>query len=143
MLNRQRGSAMFLMPVGLIIVVILGAIAVDLSNAWLQKRQLYDAADAAAQDAVTAGLDRDALRSGGGYELDAGLARAAALQSIANSDDGGDIVVISMGQRTNAAGNLEWVVEVQTTTSYIFAPIIGGQGQTTRAVGVAQVTTQP
>ena len=68
-MRRDRGSVLFLYPVGFLIVLMLGAIAVDLGNVWLQQRRLADAADSAANDAVTYGVDQNLLRSTGELEL--------------------------------------------------------------------------
>ncbi len=67
---RQRGSVLLLVPAGVLIVVVLGAIAVDLSLAHLGRRELASAAAAAANDAVTYGVDEAAVRAGEGYRLD-------------------------------------------------------------------------
>lgn len=68
--RRDRGSALLLFPVGLVIVLLLGAVVVDFSAAHLARRDLADAASAAANDAVTSGLDLAALHADGGYRLD-------------------------------------------------------------------------
>ena len=73
----ERGSALFLFPVGLIIVMLLGAIVVDFANAHLARRELADAASAAANDAVTYGLDLDSVHRDGTYALDPARVRAA------------------------------------------------------------------
>ena len=59
-----------LMPAAVLIVMVLGAIAVDLTAVRLGQRELIAAAGDAANDAVTVGLDEAALRSGQGYRLD-------------------------------------------------------------------------
>jgi hypothetical protein len=60
-----------LMPAAVLIVMVLGAIAVDLSVVRMGQRELIAVAGDAANDAVTIGLDEGALRSGRGYHLDA------------------------------------------------------------------------
>ena len=72
------------MPAAVMIVLLLGAIAVDLSIVALRHQQAVDAAASAANDAATAGLDRNALRTGKGYALDPGLVRQAVDHSIAS-----------------------------------------------------------
>ena len=69
-LQGDDGSSLLLMPAGLLIVVLLGAIAVDLSNLQLAERRLRSLTRDAANDAVGAGVDEDALRAGGPIELD-------------------------------------------------------------------------
>jgi hypothetical protein len=60
-----------LMPAAVLVVMVLGAIAVDSARLFLAQRELADAAAAAANDAVTAALSDDAFyRAGGRLELD-------------------------------------------------------------------------
>jgi len=72
-----------LMPAAVLIVMVLGAIAVDLTAVRLGQRELIAAAGDAANDAVTVGLDEAALRSGQGYRLDPDRARGAVLDALA------------------------------------------------------------
>jgi hypothetical protein len=78
----ERGSVLILMPCAVLIVIILGAIAVDLAAVRLGQRDLQAAATDAANDAVTAGLDEWAFRIGAGYRLDPSLVNNAALRAI-------------------------------------------------------------
>jgi Flp pilus assembly protein TadG len=50
---RERGSVLMLVPAAVLVLVILGAIAVDFSVAYLGQRELTNAASAAANDAAT------------------------------------------------------------------------------------------
>ena len=54
----------------LLVVVVLASITVDLARLRLVQRQADDAAAAAANDAVTVGLDLEGLRRGADYRLD-------------------------------------------------------------------------
>jgi len=67
-----------LMPAAVLIVLLLGAIAVDLTVIHLHQR----AAGSAANDAVTYGLDQSALRRGDGYRLDPDRVHQAVTESI-------------------------------------------------------------
>jgi hypothetical protein len=67
---RERGSTLLLFPAVLLVVVVLASITVDLARVRLVHRQADDPASAAANDAVTAGLDVGALRAGEDYRLD-------------------------------------------------------------------------
>jgi hypothetical protein len=66
-----------LMPAAFLILLVLGAIAVDLTAIRVGQRSLLSSATDAANDAVTVGLDEDAYRSGAGYHLDAERVRNA------------------------------------------------------------------
>jgi hypothetical protein len=68
--RRDRGSTLLFFPAALLVVVVLASITVDLARLRLVQRQADDAASAAANDAVTAGLDIEALRRGDDYRLD-------------------------------------------------------------------------
>jgi hypothetical protein len=58
------------MPAAVMIVLVLAALTVDLGRVHLGRREVVAAADAAANDAVTAGLDERAYRAGHGYDID-------------------------------------------------------------------------
>ena len=66
----QRGSTLLLMPAAVLVVMILGAIAVDSAVVFNAQRELVNATQAAANDAVTHGLNGNALRAGRGYQYD-------------------------------------------------------------------------
>lgn len=71
MLTRpERGSVLALVPAGFLVLMILGALAVDSATAYLGQQQLRDALSAAANDAVTAGLANGSFYSGGKVALD-------------------------------------------------------------------------
>lgn len=71
----DRGSVLMLMPAAFLILLVLGAIAVDLTAVRVGQRSLLSSATDAANDAVTVGLDEDAYRAGSGYRLDPGKVR--------------------------------------------------------------------
>lgn len=83
MLRSDRGSALMLMPAAVLIVMVLAAITMDLSLVHLGRRELVAAAEAAANDATTYGLDESAYRRGGGYTIDPLRAHAAVMQALA------------------------------------------------------------
>ena len=138
-MRRDRGSVLFLYPVGFLIVLMLGAIAVDLGNVWLQQRRLADAADSAANDAVTYGVDQNLLRSTGELEL-----------SEARIDD---IVAVSIaGQAlppaatiTDSSGTViggvpAVTVTVESRAELIFGRFVRSDGIAISATGVAELT---
>lgn len=81
----DRGSVLMLMPAAILIVIILGAIAVDMSVVYMGQRELVGAAGAAANDAVTVGVDEQVLRTRGIYIVDGPSARRAVDESLAAS----------------------------------------------------------
>lgn len=79
----DRGSALMLMPAAVLIVLLLGAIAVDLGSVRLAQRRLAATADAAANDAATAALDRHTYFATGAYVLDPAAAETVLARSLA------------------------------------------------------------
>ena len=72
-----RGSVLMLMPAGLLIVFVLGAILIEFATVSMRQRALYNAADAAANDAATYAIDRIVLRATGEVVLDPTLVEEA------------------------------------------------------------------
>src|SRR5690606_36454066 len=60
----QRGSVLMLMPAAVLIVLALGSLAVDRAVVFGAQRDLINTAQAAANDAVTLGIDVDQVRAG-------------------------------------------------------------------------------
>jgi hypothetical protein len=81
-----------LMPAAVLIVLLLGAIAVDLTVVHLRQRAAVSAAASAANDAVTYGLDQSALRRGQGYHLDPNRVARAVAESIESQGLDDDLV---------------------------------------------------
>jgi Flp pilus assembly protein TadG len=79
------GASLVLAPVGVLVVVILAAIAFDLS--WVQQaqRELTEVAASAANDAVTYGLDPASLRAGASGRLDPERARRSVSRTVATT----------------------------------------------------------
>jgi len=59
-----------LMPAAVLVLLMLGGIAFDFAHLFLAKRELSSLAEAAANNAVTHGVDQAAVRRGDGYVLD-------------------------------------------------------------------------
>lgn len=124
----ERGSVLLLMPAAVLVVVILGAIAVDRAIIFEAQRDLVSTAQAAANDAAS-GLDLDRLHRDG--EVDA------------------DTVLIGERIRATTAAappgtTLEWEV-VGTTVRVrarrevrlLFAPAVPGAHATVEVTAVA------
>ena len=70
-----------LMPAAVLVLVVLGAIAVDFSIAFLGERELANAASAAANDAAAAAVDQMVFRTTGQVVLDCARANDIAQAS--------------------------------------------------------------
>ena len=75
--SRARGSVLMLMPAGLLIVFVLGSISIEFAAVSMRQRALYNAADAAANDAAAYAIDRVVLRATGEVVLDPTLVEEA------------------------------------------------------------------
>lgn len=138
-MTRDRGSVLFLYPVGFLIVLMLGAVAVDLGNVWLQQRRLADAADSAANDAVTYGLDQSVLRSTGDLEL----SEARIDEIVAVSVAGQDLppaAVITDSSGTVIGGVPAVTVTIESEAELIFGRFVRSGGIAISATGVAELT---
>jgi hypothetical protein len=109
-----------LMPAAVLVVVVLGALAVDQSVVYLRQRELVAAAEAAANDAAGYGLDPGAFYERDEISLDPARARAAALASLrARGLD--DVTLVAL----EVDGD-ELVVRLRGEAEYLFGGAIPG-----------------
>lgn len=130
----SRGSVLMLMPAAVLIVLLLGAIAVDTAAVYLRQREVYNVAFDAANDAAGAGIDLATARRSGQFVLDPARVRQLAATTVAVSGDDGMVLV-----EARVEGD-EVVVTVQATVHHVFAPVFGTPGRgtvrmTARATG--------
>ena len=125
------------MPAAVLIVLVLGAIAVDLTAVQLRQRDAVSAAASAANDAVTYGLDETALRRGDGYHLDPARAHAAVTDSL--RDQGLDDDLAAPPQVT-ITGPDTVTVTVWVRVPHIFAAALPGGLHTTTVRATATAT---
>jgi hypothetical protein len=131
----DEGSALMLMPAGVLIVFVLAAITVDLSLVHLARKELVNAASAAANDAATHGLSEQSLRGDGAYRLDGRRVEHAVLESLAARGlldrlDGSPQVVVTGPNTVSVTLTLE--------VDYLFAKALPGErSATVRATATA------
>jgi hypothetical protein len=134
--QRDRGSILMLMPAGLLIVLVLASIAVDMSLVHLRKRQAFELAAAAANDAATAGVDLGRLRTTHDYVLDPERARAVVEDAVAASELAPQlarppvVILTATGVR----------VELALEADYIFADVVPGAPDGTEVTASATAT---
>ena len=130
-----------LMPAGLLIVLLLASVAVDMSLAHLRKRQAFDLAAAAANDAVTAGADQGRLRTSQGYVLDPEASRAVAARVVGASELASRLAGPPVVTVTDAGVRVEIALEVD----YIFAGVVPGapDGTVVEASATATAVSGP
>ena len=84
---RERGSALLLFPAAVLVMMVLGAIAVDFSIAFLGERELAGATAAAANDAVARAVSNRAFYREGVVILDAAAADELATDEVRSALD--------------------------------------------------------
>jgi hypothetical protein len=114
-----------LLPACCLVVVVLGSIAVDFGIEFLGEREVADLAAAAANDAVTAGVDVDRLREDGTYVLDPARVRDVVADTIAASSTAVDLEA-PIVEITTVDGEPAVRVTLRGTVDYVFAPAIPG-----------------
>lgn len=137
-----------LMPAAVLVMMVLGAIAVDSARLFLAQRELADAAAAAANDAVAASLSEDAFyRSGGRLEIDPVRAvRIVDTAVQARAPQG-----LTLDRPTVVIAGRQVCVELRATVEPLFARVVPGAGgartvtarATASAVGGAAGTAVP
>jgi Flp pilus assembly protein TadG len=137
---------MMLMPAAVLVVMVLGAMAVDLSIVHLGEREVSAAASAAVNDAVTAGLDQDAFYGTGTYALDPALVTDTIATSLAAQEQSGHHLRVVSGPHLSDAdgdGAPDTVtIRVRMTVEYVFAKSIPGVADTTTVEAEATATAE-
>ena len=85
----ERGSVLALVPAGFLVLILLSAIAVDSAVGYLGQQQLHDALSAAANDAVTAGLNNGSFYQQGRLGLEPSTVGAVVCHAVAAQGDSG------------------------------------------------------
>jgi Putative Flp pilus-assembly TadE/G-like len=137
--QRDRGSALMLMPAGLLVVLVLASIAVDMSLVHLRKRQAFELAAAAANDAATAGVDQGRLRTTHDYVLDPDRTRAVVDDVVAASELAPHLARPPVVTVTAAGVRVELALEAD----YIFADVVPGAPDGTEVTASATATAVP
>ena len=119
-----------LFPAAVLIMVVLAAMAVDSSVAFLARRELTEATAAAANDAATMSLAPGAFYERGGLEIDADVLVQVATRRVAMVLDAHrhrDLQVSAIAVPPPAPG-CAWSVRVSAASSvdYVFAPALPG-----------------
>jgi Flp pilus assembly protein TadG len=127
---RQRGSVLLLFPAGVLIVLVLSAITVDTSIAFLAQRELANATAAAANDAASRAIDSDAFYEGDRLELDPDAVAAVAEERVRLALDGTrhrGLQVRAVATPPMGPG-CPWTVQVSASSrvAYVFAKALPG-----------------
>lgn len=133
------GSVLMLMPAGVLVVLMLGAIAFDLSLVFLRQRQASSLAVDLANDVVTAALDESAFRADGRFVLDPDRAIALVEGWAAASDLAAEIIDVEVDLR----GPDSAVVRIVLRVDYVFARALPGAADSTTVEAAATAVAQP
>ena len=121
-MRSERGSILLLMPAAVLVLLVLAAVAVDASIAFLGEREVANAAAAASNDAAGAALrDSDFYRQGH-VVIDPTLAEAVARRSV---DARGERYLHDVRVDVEADGDRVRVT-VSGRVDYLFARAIPG-----------------
>lgn len=132
-----RGSAVVLIPACVLVMLVLGAIVVDVTVVHLAARQARDAATAAAADAAAAGVDVDAVRGGGPWRLQPARAEAVARQAVEARRLPHAVRSVTV---VAGPGPDQVTVTVELTVDTVFAGALpGGHDTAATGVGVASI----
>ncbi len=107
-----------LMPAAVLVMVVLGAIAVDRAIIFGAQRDLVATAQAAANDASSLGVDIDALRSDGEVVADLQAMEAAVELSLSTADPVTSMAWWLDGDRV--------VVRLERRVDLVFTPAVPG-----------------
>jgi hypothetical protein len=135
----DRASTLLLFPAALLVMVVLASVTIDFARLHLAQRQADDVAAAAANDAVTVGLDIDALRAGSTYRLSAERVDAVVAdhaRSLAGA--GWEALVVEGHLRDQRSVQ----VEVQARVPLAFARALPGTPSSSAVHGGATATAR-
>jgi len=138
--RRDDGSVLVLVPAGFVVVLVLGAVAVDSAAAYLGQRQLSDAAAAAANDAASAALSDRSFYGGGALVIDPARAATVVCQAVAAQADG-DLHDVHLS--VAIAGALIEVHASATVPAVFGRALPGGGGHRVQADAVASAQVGP
>ncbi len=128
-----------LFPAAVLVTLLLGAIAFDLSLVFLRQRQASSLAVDVANDLATAALDEAGFRSGGTYRLDPGRAEALGPAFLDASELRDDLEVVEVA--VTAPDTVE--VRIVLHVDYVFARAIPGTSDGTTVEASATAVAVP
>lgn len=131
--REDRASTLLLVPAATMVLLLLGAIAVDLSAVHLARRELLRAAAHAADDAASM-VDRAGLRRTGEARLDPDAAARVVRAELALARLPGDVTAIDV-RVDAAAGTVD--VTASMDVEPVFGRAIPGVDRTTVTVTVS------
>jgi len=142
--DRQRGSALLLMPAAVLVMVVLGAFAVDAALVFLAEREVANLAAGVANDIAGAALDREAFYESGGEQREVVIDRSQADKVLALSlaayrPD----YLLGVGAEALAFPADDQVsVTVAASVEYVFSAALPGAADSAAVSATATATAQ-
>jgi hypothetical protein len=128
-----------LMPAGVLVTLLLGAIAFDLSVVFLRQRQASSLAVDLANDLATASLDEASFRADGEFRLDPERAEDLAVAMVDASELRDELV----SYEVEVLDDVTVRVQVVLRAEYVFAKAIPGPSDGTTVEASATATAAP
>ncbi len=124
-----------LVPAGVMVLLVLGAIAVDSSIAFMTQQELENRAAAAANDAVTVAISEQSLQRAEDAAPDAGVAAEYVRRSLAGARIGSAVIdPAAVTVDTDEAAKTV-TVRIEADVPYLFAPGVPGARTSVRVAG--------
>ena len=138
---RERGSSLLLFPAAVLVMMVLGAITVDFSIAFLGERELAGATAAAANDTAARALSNPAFYNEGVVTLEEAVASEVAVAAVRRALDADryrDLrvtVTVPTGGRTV-------VVTASAEIDYVFAGAVPGAPRRARVAATSTASLE-
>jgi len=133
----ESGTALLLYPAGVLVLLLFGAMAIDLAAIRDQRTELSNLARTAADDAAAA-VDIQRLRQGDPLVIDLDVARQFVAIDLENQRMGGAQIRVDSIHAGADPGTV--VVELSATVPHIIATWMGDQPLHVRATGRRTIT---
>lgn len=134
-----RGSVLMLMPAGVLVMLLLGAIAFDMSLLFLRQRQAAAVAGDVANDLAALALDVPTFRASGDYVLGPTRADEVGRSLLDASDLAAHITTAVI----TVTGDDTVNVRVTVAVDYVFAKAIPGADDGTTVTADATAVATP
>jgi hypothetical protein len=139
-MRQEDGSALLLLPAGVLVVVVLGALALDAAAIFAAQRQLMDSAAGAANDAVTVALDPDRFYGCGELVLDPEHTSARVAASLSVRSDEVNAWDVRVSRTADGAPTV--VVRLGDTVDRVFARSVPGIGSSVDITATAEAVAR-
>lgn len=138
---RERGSSLLLFPAAVLVMMVLGAIVVDFSIAFLGERELAGATAAAANDAAARALSNRAFYRDGEVVLDGAAASELATDQVRAALDRDRYHDLRVTVAV-APGGDRVIVTASAEVDYLFARALPGAAERVRVAATSTASLQ-